>query len=126
VSATTTTNTTTITAAKPSTTANATLVATVADHPVRFDDDTAHCRAVAHATAVLGLADIPSVAWDDDHVLQGHLCIAGLRLVLVAARTADRVPHLFSEQEWNGVRHRQGVSCPVPLVPTPSSIAAAA
>lgn len=71
----------------------------------RLDDETAHRRALRHAVAVLGLTVEPTVWWDDDHHLQGHLDVSGRHLVLIAPRTDDHRPRLLSEGEWDQLRH---------------------
>jgi hypothetical protein len=68
------------------------------------DTMAAHRRAVRFAAEVLGLRAAPSVCWDDEHRLQGHLEYGGRHLVLIATRTADRTPRLFAEAEWDSFR----------------------
>ena len=70
----------------------------------RFTDDAAHRCAVEHAIARLGLDDQPTVAWDCDHHLQGHLHVSGRHLVLIAPRTDRHVPRLLTEEEWARLR----------------------
>jgi hypothetical protein len=72
---------------------------------VRFDDETARGRAIEHAVSVLGLAASPAVAWRHDYRLQGHLDLGGRHLVLIAPRTGDHLPRLFTEHEWECLRH---------------------
>lgn len=71
----------------------------------RYTDDAAHRHAIEHAVVVLGLDAEPSVTWDRDHHLQGHLDVSGVHLVLIAARTDDHDPRLLTESEWDGLRH---------------------
>lgn len=71
----------------------------------RLDDETAHRQAIDHAVRALELDREPTVTWDPEHHLQGHLDVRGRHLVLIAARTAAYVPHLFSETEWATLRH---------------------
>ena len=72
---------------------------------IRFNDDSAHRYAIEHATTVLGRDTEPSVAWDDDHHLQGHLEVSGRHLVLIAARATRHHPRLLDEMEWDSLRH---------------------
>jgi hypothetical protein len=101
---TTTTITTTITTAITTTTTTASQTTDNAG-TVRFDDETARRRAIEHAVSVLGLAARPDVAWRHDYRLQGHLDLCGRHLVLIAPRTGDHDPQLFTEHEWDCLRH---------------------
>jgi hypothetical protein len=71
----------------------------------RFTDDAAHRYAVEHAITRLGLVGQPTVRWDCEHHLQGHLDVSGRHLVLIAPRTDGHVPCLLTEEEWARLRH---------------------
>lgn len=93
----------TATATTTATTTTTTTTTTIA--MTRHTDDTAHRHAVEYAVVVLGLDAEPTVTWDLDHHLQGHLDMSGVHLVLIAARTDDHDPRLLTESEWDGLRH---------------------
>ena len=88
-----------------STATTTTTADTRTDRGVRFDDEAARARAIEHAVSVLGLVARPEVAWRSDYSLQGHLDLRGRHLVLIAPRTADHSPRLFTEHEWDCVLH---------------------
>jgi hypothetical protein len=71
---------------------------------IRLDDETAHDRAVRHVAHELGLGTPPTVSWDGDHHLQGHLDVAGTHMVLIAPRTDDHMPLLLTDADWDFLR----------------------
>ena len=71
---------------------------------IRLDDETAHDQALRHLAHELGLDISPSVAWDGDHHLQGHLDVAGAHMVLIAPRTSDHMPLLLTDTDWAELR----------------------
>jgi hypothetical protein len=71
---------------------------------IRLDDETAHDRAVRHVANELGLGTPPTVSWDGDHHLQGHLDVAGTHMVLIAPRTDDHMPLLLTDADWDALR----------------------
>ena len=71
---------------------------------IRLDDETAHDRAVRHVAHELGLGTPPTVSWDSDHHLQGHLDVAGTHMVLIAPRTDDHMPLLLTDSDWDAFR----------------------
>jgi len=70
----------------------------------RLNDEEAHDLAVRRLVELLGSADVPAVAWDADHHLQGHLDVAGHHMVLIAPRTPDHAPLLLTDEDWDSLR----------------------
>ena len=70
----------------------------------RLNDEEAHDLAVRHLAELLGSSTLPSIAWDVDHLLQGHLDVAGHHMVLIATRTTDRSPLLLTDEVWDSLR----------------------
>ncbi len=70
----------------------------------RLNDDEAHDLAVRHLAEVLGSSQLPEIAWDVDHHLQGHLDVAGHHMVLIATRTTDRCPLLLTDEDRDSLR----------------------
>lgn len=74
------------------------------DRENRLNDDEAHDLAVRRLAEFLGSNDVPNVAWDVDHHLQGHFDVEGHHMVLIAPRTPDRVPLLLTDEDWDSLR----------------------
>lgn len=79
-------------------------MATTAKTAIRLSDEVSHRRAIEHAATILDVDGEPTVVWDADHALQGHLEIAGRHLVLIAPRSADHEPLLLTEPQWDLLR----------------------
>lgn len=70
----------------------------------RLNDEEAHELAVRRLAELLGSSELPSIAWDIDHHLQGHLDVAGHHMVLIAPRTPDHAPLLLTDEDWDSLR----------------------
>jgi hypothetical protein len=66
-------------------------------------DDESHAQATEFLTALVGSPPV-RIVWDTKNRLEGHLCVSGHELVVIAARDDVHRPVVLTVDDWSAVR----------------------
>ena len=70
-------------------------------------DDEGQRRAKVFLKQLLGSTP-EDLCWDETHHLQGHMCVDGSDLVVIAPRDERHEPVVLTAQDWDEIRHAPG------------------